>query len=41
MIKFKDLSWSLKVAVVACWIYLIEFIVYFIIGFVGGLNGTI
>jgi thiosulfate reductase cytochrome b subunit len=36
-IKFKDLSTSLKVLVVFGWIYTSIFIMFFLIGLIGGL----
>jgi len=39
MIKFKDLSLPLKIAVIFAYAYAIEFLIYFSIGFFGAIAG--
>lgn len=36
MIKFKELSWPLKFAVVAAWVMAILNVIFFLIGFIEG-----
>lgn len=39
MIRFKELSWPLKAAVVSAWVFLIFCVVSFVAGFMVGLGG--
>ncbi|MGC9309517.1 MAG: hypothetical protein ACP5D2_02360 [Candidatus Nanoarchaeia archaeon] len=38
-VRFSDLSWPLKTAVIAAWVYLIYFVGLFGLGFMVGLLG--
>lgn len=38
-LKFRNVSWPIKVAIIAAWVYAIEFVVMFGIGFLAGALG--